>query len=62
MEAGEAHVQKVLEGMKQFLVPHFQRPYAWREEQWRTLWNDVLERTDESDPTPHFLGPIVTAP
>lgn len=62
MEASEAQVQKVLEGNKQFLVPHFQRPYAWREEQWRALWNDVLERTDESDPTPHFLGPIVTAP
>lgn len=62
MEAAEAHVEKVLEGRKQFLVPHFQRPYAWRDEQWKALWNDVVERTDESDPTPHFLGPIVTAP
>ena len=37
MEAAEAKVQKILQGDKQFLVPHFQRPYSWRESEWRVL-------------------------
>ncbi len=62
MEAAEAKVQKVLEGSKQFLVPHYQRPYSWREEHWRTLWNDIHELVQEPDSKPHFMGSIVTSP
>jgi uncharacterized protein with ParB-like and HNH nuclease domain len=62
MEAAEAKIQRVLEGTKQFLVPHYQRPYSWKEEQWKTLWRDVLELLDEQDAKPHFLGSIVTSP
>src|SRR5215510_1484207 len=62
MEAAEAKVQKVLRGDQQFLVPHFQRPYSWREREWRVLWEDLLELLGEDDPEPHFLGSIVTAP
>src|SRR4051794_5455623 len=62
MEAAEAKIQRVLEGSRQFLVPHFQRPYSWREEQWKTLWRDLVELAEEPDPKPHFLGSIVTSP
>lgn len=62
MEAAEAKVQKVLQGDKQFLVPHFQRPYSWTEREWRVLWEDLLELVGEDDPKPHFLGSIVSAP
>lgn len=62
MEAAEAKVQKVLEGTKQFLVPHYQRPYSWREREWGELWRDVVELTETDDARPHFLGSIVTAP
>jgi uncharacterized protein with ParB-like and HNH nuclease domain len=62
MEAAEAKVQKVLQGDKQFLVPHFQRPYSWREREWRVLWDDLIELVAEEDPKPHFLGSIVSAP
>lgn len=62
MEAAEAKVQKVLEGTKQFLVPHFQRPYSWRQREWEELWRDVVELTETPDAQPHFLGSIVTAP
>src|SRR5262245_40981590 len=62
MEAAEAKVQKVLEGSKQFLVPHYQRPYSWEVQQWQTLWRDILELTDTPAPKPHFLGSIVTSP
>lgn len=62
MEAAETKVQKILKSDQQFLVPHFQRPYSWREREWRVLWEDLLELVGEDDPEPHFLGSIVTAP
>jgi hypothetical protein len=62
MEAAEAKVQKVLEGSRQFMVPHYQRPYSWAEKQWEVLWKDLIELTQEPEAKPHFLGSIVTAP
>jgi Protein of unknown function DUF262/Protein of unknown function (DUF1524) len=62
MEAAEAKIQKVLEGTKQFLVPHYQRPYSWTADQWKTLWRDVLELLEDPEAKPHFLGSIVTSP
>lgn len=62
MEAAEAKVQRILEKLQQFVVPHFQRPYAWREEQWRVMWDDIVARVEEPDGRPHFMGPFVTAP
>ena len=62
MEAAEAKVQRVLEGSKQFLVPHYQRPYSWRDEQWKALWSDIVELVEDEDSKPHFLGSIVTSP
>ena len=52
---------------KGFLIPDYQRPYAWSEEQCRTLWNDLLafaipeidgEEFDED--RDYYLGSIVT--
>ena len=62
MEAGEAKVQSILKTDQQFLVPHFQRPYSWREREWLVLWKDLIELVGEDNPEPHFLGSIVTAP
>ena len=50
-----------------FLIPDYQRPYAWTEDQCRTLWNDIFdfafpgldyEKFNPNDE--YFLGPIVT--
>ena len=40
-----------------FQVPNYQRAYAWEENQWEDLWEDILEgmRTQ----TTHFLGTVV---
>lgn len=62
MQAAEAKLQVVLEGSKQFLVPHYQRPYSWQTEQWEALWRDILMLLEEDNPQPHFLGSIVTSP
>ena len=51
---------------QRLVVPLFQRPYVWNEEnQWEPLWNDVVRVTDRvlSRPLekqhPHFLGAVV---
>ncbi|MEI7426077.1 MAG: DUF262 domain-containing protein [Candidatus Moraniibacteriota bacterium] len=50
-----------------FLIPDYQRPYAWDEEQCQTLWDDIFtfsfpndnyEEFDENEE--YFLGSIVT--
>jgi len=51
---------------QRLIVPLFQRPYVWNEEnQWRPLWNDVLRVAErllaagELKIQPHFLGAVV---
>lgn len=46
------------------MVPLFQRPYVWNEEdQWAPLWEDIRstaeQMEDGGDVRPHFLGAIV---
>lgn len=50
-----------------FLIPDYQRPYAWDEDQCATLWDDVFSfaipdgnADNFSDNDEYFLGPIVT--
>jgi hypothetical protein len=51
---------------QRLVVPLFQRPYVWNEEnQWEPLWNDVVRVADRllREPNvkhfPHFLGAVV---
>ena len=50
-----------------FLIPDYQRPYAWDEVECQTLWNDIFafafpdnncSKFNNNDE--YFLGPIVT--
>ena len=50
-----------------FLIPDYQRPYAWEREECQTLWNDIFEFAFPDDDSTKFnsddeyyLGPIVT--
>ncbi len=50
-----------------FLIPDYQRPYAWTEEECETLWSDLFafafpgdSRDEFDDNEEYFLGPIVT--
>ena len=51
-----------------FLIPDYQRPYAWGEKECQTLWDDLFlfafpdNDCDmfNSDSDEYFLGPIVT--
>lgn len=51
-----------------FLIPDYQRPYAWTETECQTLWDDICSfafpnddySQFDSDNDEYFLGPIVT--
>ena len=50
-----------------FLIPDYQRPYAWGETECRTLWDDIFSfaipdegKTEFDSNSEYFLGPIVT--
>ncbi len=50
-----------------FLIPDYQRPYAWGETECQTLWDDIFSfaipddgSTEFDSNSEYFLGPIVT--
>ena len=50
-----------------FLIPDYQRPYAWCEEECQTLWEDIFsfaipdgDATKFNSEEEYYLGPIVT--
>ncbi len=59
MQASETQLFKLLEGTKQFVIPLFQRTYSWDKEDWRILWEDIIETYEMPGEGRHFLGSIV---
>ena len=66
METQVRTPQMVFMQPQRLIVPLFQRPYVWNEDnQWEPLWGDVVRVAQRllSDPTarhhPHFLGAVV---
>jgi uncharacterized protein with ParB-like and HNH nuclease domain len=62
MHANEAKVQAIIDSVRQYIVPLFQRPYSWETKHWETLWQDLAELCEEEQPRNHFIGSIVTIP
>ncbi|MDZ8105867.1 MAG: DUF262 domain-containing HNH endonuclease family protein [Nostoc sp. DedQUE12a] len=60
MKASETTLRNLLEGGKQFQIPLFQRPYSWKEKNWKTLWEDLMSLYNDEVQGSYFLGPIVT--
>ena len=64
MKADSLKVSKVFSsgGDVHYVLPHFQREYAWEKENWQTLLNDVFglyeAYTPEKEPE-HFMGALV---
>lgn len=64
----QKRIQDLLSDKKSdFLIPDYQRPYAWTEDECDTLWDDLFgfcfpnndfEAFDTN--SEYFLGPIVT--
>lgn len=66
MQAKEMTLEPLLEGQKQYLVPLYQRTYAWQRDQLSQLWSDVVAQADalrDGVTSPgHFIGSLVLAP
>jgi uncharacterized protein with ParB-like and HNH nuclease domain len=66
METGVRTPNAIFGQPQRFLVPLFQRPYVWNEEQqWEPLWKDLervasrLLKNPQAKHQPHFLGAVV---
>lgn len=66
MRAHEVDLISLIQGTKQFLVPLYQRPYSWGEDQLEQLWLDILAEADrvrdDEQGSGHFVGSVVLAP
>lgn len=62
MDARKATFQEIIDGNKQFIIPVFQRDYAWRTTNWDRLWNDISLAGANRGKDGHFVGPIVLIP
>ena len=64
----QSSIKKLFEDKKSdFLIPDYQRPYAWTDSECQTLWDDIFEFAFPGDDVSKFnsdeeyyLGPIVT--
>lgn len=64
MEANTRNLERIFDQTIAYLIPLFQRPYVWNEENnWRPLWEDIQALLDKSltqgSTHSHFLGAIV---
>lgn len=64
MKAIETTVKSLFEGDKLYVVPRYQRRYAWDRQDWEQLWRAV-ERQYRAEtagkPGSHFIGSVVIA-
>lgn len=62
IEVNKQSVKQLLETGKinKFIIPEYQRPYAWSDEQIQTLFEDLVEYTENDNESTYFLGTIVS--
>lgn len=62
MDVVESTLKSILEGSKQYVIPLYQRPYAWKASNWQKLWDDLLDIAHQRKRSPedsHFTGTLV---
>lgn len=59
LEAHEMPLHKIFCSDFDFIIPDYQRPYAWEVEQARQLLDDLVEALGRNEDEPYFLGSIV---
>lgn len=63
LRASPAALADVLANGKRYVVPHFQRDYAWSDSEWSELWADIVElSTAQTEVANHYLGALVLQP
>ena len=58
MDAGKGNIFSLLNGLKQYLIPVYQRLYSWGLPQCQRLWKDIVAMQKENREG-HFLGSVV---
>ena len=69
MEASLKCLLELFRSTERFVIPEFQRPYCWTQEEIEQLWSDLYEAWQDAipvlqagkDPEDYFLGPVVVA-
>ena len=56
MEPKNENFNELIGGSSKYIVPRFQRDYAWDIQQWEDLWNDISSLESEGF---HYMGYIV---
>jgi uncharacterized protein with ParB-like and HNH nuclease domain len=52
--------REIIGNGKRYIIPRFQRDYAWTEENWEDLWFDVIELWNNKESQSfHYMGSIV---
>jgi hypothetical protein len=59
LEASEKALRKIFCADYDFLIPDYQRPYAWGREQAAELLDDLSSALDRGEGEPYFLGSVV---
>jgi len=59
MHASQEQFHRLIDGSKQFIIPVFQRDYAWEEPQFERFWNDIHQPERSPGQYEHFLGTFV---
>ena len=62
IEVNKSSIKELLmTGTKEkFLIPEYQRPYAWTDDQVLTLFEDLVEYTNNQNESSYFLGCIIS--
>ena len=58
LNTGTTSYLELIGNGKTYRVPPYQRDYAWTQEEWEDLWNDVVELRGEPDGR-HYMGALV---
>src|SRR5215217_842126 len=66
MDAKDHPVISVLGDQRRFVVPIFQRQYAWGEARLEPFWDDVVAKAEEAlqgkPKFSHYMGALILAP
>jgi hypothetical protein len=66
MDTKDHPVISILSDQKRFMVPIYQRQYAWRENRLTPFWEDVVAKAEEALETKpkfkHYMGALIIAP
>ena len=58
LDTGTTSYLELIGNGKTYRVPPYQRDYAWTQQEWEDLWNDVVELRGDPDGR-HYMGALV---